>query len=273
MARKKKADTTIDGGANGSVSEVQINRVSDILATTGAEDGKAAFVVPDLEIDELKVPIIGMTGLMTHAWSAKALKEIRDKQGQKARQKKAKKEPYKEFIDSLYIFEGPPRWFGIPALAFKKAVVEACRFTGDVMTQTWGAFHVIEDGVIARAQEVELDLPDDAFEVVLESVQEVCRIYGDKPRLREDTVRVGPQKTADLRYRGYFQRWACIVRFQYNKRVISPEQLINLVRNAGFSNGVGEWRPSRHGNMGRFRVATDLRELLDFGVPADQLGL
>jgi hypothetical protein len=270
MARKKKTDVATPDLARTNGHE-DIEAVLRSRAPAAPET-TAGFVVPDLEIEILRVPIIGVSGLMTHAWSAKALKEIRDKQGGAARQKKLKKEPYKEFLDSLYIFEGPPRWFGIPALAFKKSIVEACRFTGDVMTQTWGAFHVIEDGVIVRAQPMDLNIPADGFDVVLESVQEVVRIYGDPPRLREDTVRVGPQKTADLRYRGYFLNWACVIQLQYNKRVITPEQALNLIRNAGFSNGIGEWRPSRHGIMGRFRIANDPKEMLKYGVPLSELG-
>jgi hypothetical protein len=45
---------------------------------------------------------------------------------------------------------------------------------------------------------------------------------------------------------------------QYNARAISQDQLLNLINLGGFSVGVGEWRPERSGDFGRFRVVDTL---------------
>jgi hypothetical protein len=73
--------------------------------------------------------------------------------------------------------------------------------------------------------------------------------------MREDMVRVG-MGTADIRYRGEFKQWFTTIAVKYNANVMSAEQILNLMQTAGFAVGVGEWRPERDGQFGRFHVAT-----------------
>jgi hypothetical protein len=74
--------------------------------------------------------------------------------------------------------------------------------------------------------------------------------------MREDAVKVG-MGTADLRYRGEFWPWHARVLVRYNARVLSAEQILNLINHAGFGVGVGEWRPERDGLNGVFHVASE----------------
>ena len=71
---------------------------------------------------------------------------------------------------------------------------------------------------------------------------------------REDVVRLSKQ-TMDLRHRAWFPEWSANLVFELNESVMSFDQLCNLVNIGGFSNGIGEWRPEKNGEMGRFRVA------------------
>lgn len=68
-------------------------------------------------------------------------------------------------------------------------------------------------------------------------------------------VRVG-MGTADIRYRPEFVDWRIPVTLKINASVISPEQVANLLNIAGFGVGIGEWRPEKNGQYGRFHVAT-----------------
>jgi hypothetical protein len=70
----------------------------------------------------------------------------------------------------------------------------------------------------------------------------------------EDNVRLGG-KTADLRYRPYFSGWSILLKITHNANVITQEQVVNLLNLAGFSVGIGDWRPEKDGNAGRFHVA------------------
>ncbi len=87
---------------------------------------------------------------------------------------------------------------------------------------------------------------------------ELAPIYGEH-RMGEDMVRIG-MGTADIRHRAYFDRWATQLDVTYNRAMLSAEMLTNLFATAGFGVGVGEWRPEKDGQMGRFHVADD-REL------------
>lgn len=183
--------------------------------------------LPDLNLQVLKVTLIGDSPLICHAWSVKAKKQMLDKQQKKARAKKEAKDPEQEVEDSLYKL--PDGKFGFPAVAFKSAMVGACRFVEGVkMTEARGAFHVIG---------------------------EMIPIDGE-PTPREDMVRLNGL-TADIRYRGQFEQWRATLLIQFNSNIVSAEQIVNLLKLAGFGVGVGEWRPERNGSYGRFHVQTE----------------
>lgn len=93
-----------------------------------------------------------------------------------------------------------------------------------------------------------------AFHVIGDLVE----IKGSRPAMRTDFVRVGrfSQRTADIRYRAEFKEWRVDLRILYNMRVISKEQIAHLLNLAGFSVGIGDWRPEKGGQFGMFEVGT-----------------
>lgn len=157
-----------------------------------------------------------------HAWSDKAKKQMLDKQMKKATQGKDPKDPERDYQESMYrLGEG----YGFPSVAFKAAAVRAGTYLGHKMTFLRGSFHV---------------------------QGELTPIEGE-PNPREDMVRVG-QGTADIRYRAEFQKWVAELKITYNANAISTEQIVSLFQTAGFAVGVGEWRPEKNGQNGRFEV-------------------
>lgn len=200
----------------------------------------AGIELPKLDIRTLKVRLVGDSPLIVHAWSTKALRAMADKQQKRAKAGREAKNPWADFVDSLYwIGERPEEpteeqvetgKFGFPAIAFKAAAVTACTSIGSVTK------------VAARQ----------AFHVEGEHV----RIEGPPPAMREDVARVG-MGTADLRYRGEFTPWAVELTVRFNSGLMSAEQVVNLFETAGFAVGVGEWRPERDGPFGRFHVARE----------------
>lgn len=209
-----------------------------------AKKESVGIELPALNIGLMEVTIIGDSPLIVHAWSQKAKGEMLAKQMKKAKPAKEAKDPKADFEASMYrLADGG---YGFPSVAFKNAAVTAgTSVAGLTKIQARQAFHILgEDADIAGA-----------FEGSKSRVN-LVRLEGDPPSLREDMVRVG-MGTADLRYRPEFSAWRAKVLVRYNENVLSESQILNLLNTAGFAVGVGEWRPERNGDYGRFHVATE----------------
>jgi len=213
--------------------------------------------LPGIDIGYFTVNIVGDSPLIVHRWSEKAKKEMLDKQMKKASKGKEAKVPKRDFVEALYwlddagcllpeipyglsditndtddavIIEALQKGkFGFPAVAFKACAIDAGFQQGVIAKKTTsrGAFHIIGEYAVIEGM----------------------------PDMREDMVQVGGMsKVADIRYRPEFKQWRTSLNIRYNKNAISPEQIINLLNYGGFSNGVGEWRPSKDGSYGTFHV-------------------
>ena len=172
----------------------------------------------------VEIPIVGDSSLVCHAWDHKVVEMMLNKQMKGASGAKVAKDPHKDYLASLY--EHPDGGYGFPMVAFKSAAVDACSYVhGLTKVAARGAFHL---------------------------QGEFARIEGE-PRMRQDMVRVG-MGTADIRFRGEFPEWKTTLNVRMNVDVLSVEQLVNLLNIAGFSIGVGEYRPQKNGSWGMFHV-------------------
>ena len=208
--------------------------------TAAATETMMDLVIPPIETKTFSVKLVGDSSLITHKWSAKAMKMILDKQTKKAGNGKEAKDPWMDYCDSMYWLTDMPEnpteddianaRFGFPVTAFKACAIDAGYQQGIIPKKTTarGAFHILGD---------------------------FAEIEG-KPQIREDMVRVG-MGVADIRYRGEFPDWSVVLTIRYNPRAMSAEQIINLLNFGGFSNGVGEWRPEKDGDHGTFHVAVN----------------
>jgi hypothetical protein len=197
---------------------------------------------PDIRVLELAIEGLGGTGLITHNMSEKARKQMRDKHALKGKQPRGVRDIDAEYEAAHYRFADGTS--GLPCAAFKKAAVRAAKgVNGMTMTDTRMSFFV---------------LADDRCTTGMDCV----RINSEEVELREDTVTV--QGSKDLRYRPEFRNWSATLKISYNAGIISPEIIANLFQLAGFSVGVGEWRPEKDGDAGRFtvkaQVAVELSE-------------
>ena len=199
-----------------------------------------SIVVPEHNKKKLRMILVGKTPLIVHAWSEKAKLQMRTKQQKGAKMAKEAKDPNADFLGAKYT-DGKGRDC-VRAAFFKNAIVSACRFADDLkMTVIRGALFVEGDLLPLKFKE--------------------CN-------MREDTVRVG-MGTADLRYRPEYTDWSVEVTIEYLANVLTPAQIVNLIRLAGFSVGICEWRPEKNGDFGRFEVDLDsVKELRDEGKKA-----
>lgn len=193
---------------------------------TKKEDSNVVSI-KQLRLRTVDIPLWGTSALIMHAWSHKAKEQMLNKQMKVATTGKQAKDPQRDFEESIYV--GPDGLPAFPSVAFKAAAVDAAIAMDFKKTNLRQAFHIEGDMV---------------------------PILGTAPEPREDMVRVG-MGTADIRFRAQFTTWGTVLTVTFNESMLSLDQLVNLFNAAGFGIGIGEWRPQRDGQFGRFRVADD----------------
>lgn len=187
----------------------------------------------DITID---VPIKGITPVIPHKWSekAKSMMPGHPKSAERVKERKGVRKPEEEAEACVYrLSDGRP---GIPATAFKAAIVGACRFF-DKPSMTEVKQLIFVEGV---------------------GPEQLVPITG-KQVLREDTPR-NSGGGADLRYRNMFINWTATLKIRYVPSSITASSVVTLVDAAG-RGGVGDWRPSSPksatGTFGCWRVEAD----------------
>ena len=212
-----------------------------VMATKKASEGNLVIQVPKINLKSIKVRVVGTTPLITHKWSEKAKKEMLDNQMGNKTKAKEKRNPIRDFIESIYwLTEMPEEYteesfekalkgakFGFPSIAFKMAAASAgyrSKITKDKVS-ILGSFYI--EGEFVEIEGI--------------------------PEMREDMVRLQGM-SADLRYRGEYKNWSAELTIVYNEDVISATELVNLLNYGGFACGVGEWRPEKGGQFGMYKV-------------------
>lgn len=206
-----------------------VNRVADLLDVTANGSGPAKL--KPIKKVRVRMRIVGTSPLIQHAWDEKSKQMMRDKHAGKKSKNREVRDPQGEGERAAYYTEDGK--YGIPAMALKSAVI--------------GAAHKdigVEKTLVRKA--LFLECKDRNSVLVMD-----C----DEPEIREDCVRVGMGST-DLRYRPYFYRWAVDVAWEVDQELLTVDDLVNLVNRAGFGVGIGEWRPEKGGDYGRFEVDT-----------------
>ena len=227
------------------------------MAAKAATAKETPIKLSPIEIVDLELAIQGDTPLLVHNWSAKAKKEMLDKQTKQPKQAKQAKNPLHDYVESLYWMSAKPALsdvneetlgaiiaagrFGFPASGIKNAIdTEVGQADGVKKTDARATFYI--PGTVNA----------DGIQLV--------EILG-KPCMREDMVKVGGMtKVADLRYRAEFRDWSIKFVMRFNSRVMSADQLVSLVSLAGFGCGIGEWRPQKSGQSGMFRALIAVTE-------------
>ena len=196
------------------------------------------LVIPKQKIITFPV-YIGGELLVVHQFSEKARREIRDKQGQKARSAKGVRDPHTEFVGSKYV-DAKKLWEGLPCAAVRRSIIDAASFVdGVTKVQLRGAVFVETEGRTL-----------DGMNIFPVCTQDGSGVF------REDVVRL-PTGSADLRYRCGYENWAAKLTLQVDPDILSAEQVHHLLERAGFSIGLCEARPQKSGDWGQFKLITE----------------
>jgi len=187
---------------------------------------------PSFQTAEFK--IIGDSPYVQNKFSKKAMNTMMDKQKEGSTAAKGKKRTARDFKAD---YEGAKHksrqgWCGIPAPAFRSAMIRACSVCGFKMTIAKMTVFVEADGFD----------PDDGTPLV--------KITKGKPHSVDHAVR-NATGVADIRSRPMWNEgWEAKVRIKYDSDQFKLEDVANLLMRAGQQVGVGEGRPSSKSSNG-----------------------
>jgi hypothetical protein len=192
------------------------------------------ITIDPLNVKKLSIGIVGTTPLICHNKEMVAEQLEADREGTSP--KDLETDPEQEYRQSLYEMpEHCPSEYGVPSIMFKKAMVRATKATDMAMTDARQAFFVYGT---ESSDMVALDHPD------------------SEPDMRKDVVRVGRGSNKEVRYRGQFREWSADLIVEFNTSLITAQGVVELLAIAGFCVGIGDWRPQKGGQYGRFEIDT-----------------
>jgi len=202
--------------------------------TTKKASSKTELTIapPNFQVAEFRIR--GTSAYVQNAFSAKAADAM--KAAQKAGQA-GKKGKSKEPKDFKALYEGATHkdkagWCGIPATAFRNAMISACRMVGYAMTRGKLSVFVLADGTD----------PNDATPLV--------KITKGKPVYFESHVRLA-SGVCDIRPRPRWNAgWEAKVRVRFDADQFTLQDVGNLIVRAGIQVGIGEGRPDSKNSNG-----------------------
>lgn len=208
------------------------SRISTPLSDNGAANvapqkntKEVLLSVPAPNFQVLEIPIIGTSPYCQSAFAGRPVEEMKESQlagsTGKSKKKREPKDFERRYKDCTH--RADAGWAGIPASAFRTAMVSACRVCGVVMTRAKLAVFPIEDGYDANS--------------------------GD-PLIRispEPTMKISPLRndngSMDLRARPYWEPgWKALVRIKFDADVMRAVDVVNLMFRVGQQVGIGEGR-------------------------------
>ena len=175
------------------------------------------------------ITVEGTSDYVQHKFGKKSREQMiaTQKAGDKAKAKN-KKEPRnfaRDLKEATYLSaEG---WHGIPAPAFRNAMISACRVAGFTMTRAKLAFWIEADG----------------YDENEEDPKPLVRITKGKPVQHGPAAVRNDNGSCDLRVRPLWKPgWRADVRVTFDADMFEPIDVANLLMRAGLQVGVGEGR-------------------------------
>ena len=208
-------------------------------AAAGQEQ-RVVIEAPRLDIAAIR--IVGISPYVQHKFSARARGKIEAQQRLGERAKKGSKREPRDFETDYHaaMYLSREGWRGIPAPAFRNAMISACKVAGFQMTRAKLSIFVEPDGFDA------------------EDGTPLVRILGEPQPPNPQAVR-NETGVVDLRVRPTWFEWSAIVQVRWDSDQFSVGDIVNLMARAGLQVGIGEGRPdSKKSNglgWGRWEVA------------------
>lgn len=197
-----------------------------------AKQVAAQVVIRAPEIKKAVFNIEGTAPYVQARFSAKAMQAMKDKMlaGSIARGKKVREARNfdEDYLQAMH--KSDEGWCGIPAGAFRQAMISACRLVGFKMTLAKLSVFVDADGI---------DAVDGVPLIKIEGVPE-----------RIDMAVRNATGVADIRVRPMWRKWKAQVRVNYDADQFTAQDIANLMNRVGMQVGIGEGRPDSRESAG-----------------------
>jgi hypothetical protein len=175
---------------------------------------------PNLKVAEFTIR--GTAPYVQSKFSNKTMLDMKATQEAGSVSKKGKKREAKNF-DMLYqqaMHETAEGWRGIPAPAFRNAMISACRICGFAMTRAKLSVFAVADGYDKHDRTA------------------LVRITKGQPRRHDQYVR-NASGVADIRAQAMWEEWEAKLRIRFDADQFSLEDVANLLMRAGMQVGIG----------------------------------
>lgn len=194
-------------------------------------ESKEQVIVSAPNFQTVEIEIKGAAPYVQHRFGHKALLEIREKQesGLTTKGKKRKARDFDEEVREAQHLSHE-NWNGIPATAFRNAMITACKIVGFHMTKGKLAIFIEPDG---------FDKLD---------ASPLVKIIGEWRRY--DTYGRTETGVAMPTSRPMWEKWGAKVRIRYDADMFSSTDVVNLLARAGLQVGIGEGRPDSSNSNG-----------------------
>lgn len=205
---------------------------------------EVAAIIKPPRMNKVAVRIEGTAPLVQCAFSAKVLNTIRETQEAGSQARSKKKREARDFNADFQgaIHRSTDGWIGIPAPAFRAAMIDSCRLVGYKMTLAKLAIFVEADGFDSVSGQPLVQLDAEAPQQMLSAVRNATGVI-------------------DLRSRPRWDKWAADLRLVYDEDVLSVHDVTNLLMRAGMQVGIGEGRPNSRMSFGQgwglFKIVTE----------------
>jgi len=197
-----------------------------IAKTKNKTETKNVSIEP-IRVTSMAVKIVGTSSLLMEKMSEETKQELQGIFEGKGREKKKVRDFEAETHKKIHLTDkGVP---GFPASGFKKAIVE-----GAVYME--GMDKKLARSIVVRGNIIPINFKK----------QVINQAMG-----RDSGIRRSPRPI----WRPEFQDWSCTLDLMFNSSQITEDQVINLIKLAGFHIGVGGWTPQHSGQYGMFTVA------------------
>lgn len=177
------------------------------------------------KMEEAIFQIIGTAPYVQLRFSEKAINMMKTKMKLGSAAKKNKQRDPRDFDeDYKQAFHRPQNGgYGIPASAFRNAMISACRIVGFQMTRAKLAVFIEAD---------DFDTVDGTPLVKLDGEPEKVEHY-----VRNETGVV------DIRVRAMWRKWSAKLRIKFDADMFTLSDISNLLLRVGMQVGIGEGRP------------------------------